>query len=324
MLTHTLSHSNSSKAENHQRSLKAYYSAELLVPLPGAQHFPMPRYSRLYERVLQVRNAGIELCTSLPAAREQVLLVHTQEYFEKVAQGELTEKEIRRIGLPWSPALFTRSLAAAGCTIAACHAAISDGIAANLAGGSHHAHSDHGEGYCIFNDVAVAARVMLDEKKVSRVLVLDCDVHQGNGTAMIFAEDPGVFTFSIHGQKNFPYHKEQGDLDIALPDGSTDQDFLLAIASNVPEVVDKFRPDLVIYIAGADPFFDDRLGRMSMTKAGLAERDRWVLDYCHRCSFPAAVVMGGGYARQIDDVVDIHLQTILVAAKIDQLPETDV
>jgi len=249
------------------------------------------------------------------------MLVHSREYFEKVAHGELTEKEIRRIGLPWSEALFTRSLAAAGCTIAACCAALREGITANLAGGSHHAYPDHGEGYCIFNDVAIAARVMLVDKKVSRVLVLDCDVHQGNGTAAIFAGDPGVFTFSIHGQKNFPYHKEQGDLDIALPEGSTDEDFLLALASNVPQVVDGFRPDLVVYIAGADPYFDDRLGRMSMTKAGLAERDFWVMDYCHRRSLPVAVVMGGGYARQIEDVVDIHLQTLLVAAKVVRVPE---
>ena len=301
--------------------MKAYYASELLVPLPGAYRFPLPRYSRLYERVLQVINAGIELCTSLPASREQVMLVHSREYFEKVAHGELTEKEIRRIGLPWSEALFTRSLAAAGCTIAACCAALREGITANLAGGSHHAYPDHGEGYCIFNDVAIAARVMLVDKKVSRVLVLDCDVHQGNGTAAIFAGDPGVFTFSIHGQKNFPYHKEQGDLDIALPEGSTDEDFLLALASNVPQVVDGFRPDLVVYIAGADPYFDDRLGRMSMTKAGLAERDFWVMDYCHRRSLPVAVVMGGGYARQIEDVVDIHLQTLLVAAKVVRVPE---
>ena len=201
-----------------------------------------------------------------------------------------------------------------GGTICTCRAALQDGFAANLAGGTHHAYPDHGEGYCVFNDVAVAARVLQFEQRVQRVVILDLDVHQGNGTAAIFAGDPSVFTFSVHGAKNFPFHKEQSDLDIALPDGSDDSVFLEAVRNGLPRAIQQAQACLAIYIAGADPFLGDRLGRLAMTKEGLAERDRLVFEHCRAARLPLAVVMGGGYAREINDVVDIHLQTLRLAA----------
>lgn len=296
--------------------MKVYYSDHLLTSLPGSYFFPAPRYGLLYDRVRQANFAGVELCSTIPASAEQIRAVHTQEYFQKISAGTLTDREIRRIGLPWSPELFSRTLYATGGTIAACRAALGDGIACNLAGGAHHAYPDHGEGYCVFNDVAVAIRAMQSEGLASRIVVLDCDVHQGNGTASIFVSDRRVFTFSIHGIKNFPFHKENSSLDIALPDGSGDQEFLGAVKNEVPIAIDRARAELAIFIAGADPFEGDHYGRLAMTKDGLAERDRWVMEYCISRRLPVAVVMGGGYARLVDDVIDIHLQTIRIAAEL--------
>ncbi len=284
----------------------------------------MPKYALLHEAVEKASFPGLELCSSSPASTDQILLVHTQEYVEKVINGGLTDKEVRRIGFPWSLELVVRSFASVGGTIDACRAASLDGLAVNLAGGTHHAYPDHGAGYCVFNDVAVAARVMQRETGLKRILILDCDVHQGNGTAAIFAQDDSVFTFSVHGEKNFPFHKEQSDIDIALPDGSGDSDFLEAVYSGAEQAAERSRPELVIYIAGADPFAEDQLGRLKMTKHGLERRDRWVLDFCRKRGLPAAVVMGGGYAHQVSDVVDIHLQTIRIAAEIGFPPEFSI
>jgi acetoin utilization deacetylase AcuC-like enzyme len=296
--------------------MKAFYSDNLLVPLPDGHRFPMPKYALLHAGLEKTHIPGLELCASSPADEADILTAHSIEYYEKVVQGGLTEKEMRRIGFPWSPDLVIRSLHSVGGTIDACRAAVQEGISVNLAGGTHHAYPDHGEGYCVFNDVAIASLTMLNESLVGKVLILDCDVHQGNGTAVIFSNDPRVFTFSVHGQKNFPFHKEISDLDIALPDGSGDEAFLVAIRTGVPESVKRAHADLVIYIAGADPFVEDRLGRLSMTKAGLAERDKWVLEFCREHDLPVAIVMGGGYACQIEDVVEIHMQTIQIAAEI--------
>jgi acetoin utilization deacetylase AcuC-like enzyme len=296
--------------------MKIYYSDHLLVPLPHGHRFPMPKYARLHQRVRTADFPGVELLPAEPASNEQLLLVHQPEYLDKVIQGGLSDKELRRIGFPWSPELVIRSCCAVGGTICACRAALQDGWAANLAGGTHHAYPDHGEGYCVFNDVAVAARVMQTERRLEKVIIIDLDVHQGNGTAAIFAGDPTVFTFSVHGAKNFPYHKEQSDLDIALPDASDDDAFLAAVKSGAPRAIQQAQADLAIYIAGADPFYDDQLGRLAMTKAGLAERDRIVFELCQSYGLPVAVVMGGGYARDVNDVVDIHLQTMQLAAQI--------
>jgi acetoin utilization deacetylase AcuC-like enzyme len=296
--------------------MKAFYSDNFDLPLPEGHRFPIDKYAMLRKQVVK---EGVltedELFTAEPASDEQILRVHEGDYLERVKQGTLDEKEVRRIGFPWSQELVLRSRRSVGGTIAACQTAIQEGISANLAGGTHHAAADHGEGFCVFNDVAIGARAMQAEGNAQRLVILDCDVHQGNGTAAIFGSDSSVFTFSIHGEKNFPFRKEASDLDIALPDGSSDDLFLEALVEGVTCALELAQADLAIYIAGADPYQDDRLGRLRVTKEGLAQRDQMVFDLCYQSGLPVAVVMGGGYARQINDTVDIHLQTIRIAAQ---------
>jgi acetoin utilization deacetylase AcuC-like enzyme len=296
--------------------MKAFYADSFVLPLPERHRFPIEKYSRLRQRV-QASGliTGDDLQQAEPASEEQLLRAHCSEYIYKVLQGELSDKEIRRIGFPWSPELVERSRRSVGGTLAACRAGLEDGIAVNLAGGTHHAYSDHGEGFCVFNDVAVAALAMQAEARTNRVLIVDCDVHQGNGTASIFARNETVFTFSIHGAKNFPFHKEASDLDIALQDGCEDDEYLQKLAAGLETSLGRAKADLMIYIAGADPYRNDRLGRMSLSKAGLQERDRMVREACQRYGLPVAIVMGGGYSPNIDDVVDIHFQTIQLAVE---------
>ena len=296
--------------------MRIFYSDPIALPLPEGHRFPADKYTLLRQNMIQ---AGLtlsnELILSKPASVDQLLLAHHPDYIEKVLNGKLTEKETRRIGFPWSLQLVERSRRSVGGTIAACRAALEDGLSANLGGGTHHAYPDHGEGYCVFNDVAIAARAMQAESSARRIVILDCDVHQGNGTAAIFAGDSTVFTFSIHGEKNFPFHKEQSDIDIALPDGSGDEIYLEALHPGIQSAIDLAYADLAVYIAGADPFAGDRLGRLALTKAGLDERDRQVLNACQRAGLPVAIVLGGGYARKIEDIIDIHLQTIRLAVE---------
>ena len=297
--------------------MKIYYSDHFLIPLPAEHRFPMPKYARLRERVWQANlTQPADRIEAEPASDEVILRVHTPEYWQKVVTGTLSEKELRRIGFPWSPGLVERTRRSVGGTLGACRTALKEGLAANLAGGTHHAYPEHGEGYCVLNDVAIAARAMQAEDRARRVVIVDCDVHQGNGTAAIFAGDSSVYTFSVHGAKNFPFHKEPSDLDIALPDGSGDTEFLEAVRFGLETAIFQARADLAIYIAGADPFADDRLGRLKMSKAGLLERDRLVLEGCRAAGLPVAIVMGGGYSRDIDDTVDIHFQTIALAARL--------
>jgi acetoin utilization deacetylase AcuC-like enzyme len=297
--------------------MKVYYSDNFLVPLPDGHRFPMPKYTLLRELISAEELVdSTNLCIPEAATDEQILRVHQRDYIERLADGRLSEREIRRIGFPWSPQLLERSRRSVGGTIAACRAALEDYIAVNLAGGTHHAYPDHGEGFCVLNDSAIAARAMQVEGRTRRVVILDCDVHQGNGTAAIFKDDPTVFTFSIHGEKNFPFHKEPSDLDIALPDGSADSVFLDALRTGLEESLERASADLAIYIAGADPYAGDRLGRLALTKAGLADRDRLVLSRCGEINLPVAIVMGGGYARQVEDTVGIHLQTIRIAEQL--------
>jgi acetoin utilization deacetylase AcuC-like enzyme len=222
---------------------------------------------------------------------------------------------VRRIGLPWSPELVERARRSTGGTIAACRAALEDGIAVNLAGGTHHASRDRGQGYCLFNDTVIAARVMQGEGRAKRFVVLDCDVHQGNGTAALATEDPTLFTLSIHNEDNFPLHKEPSDLDIGLSDGTGDADYLAALEPGVRRALALAEADLALYLAGADPHEGDRLGRLALTKAGLAQRDRLVLELCRDARLPVAVLMAGGYGRRVEDTVDIHLQTVRIAAE---------
>jgi acetoin utilization deacetylase AcuC-like enzyme len=294
--------------------MKVFYSDRVTLPLPAGHRFPAGKYPGLRRRVIE---SGLlapeELFVAEPASDEQLLRVHTPDYVQRVTLGQLSDKELRRIGFPWSPEMVERSRRSVGATILACRAALEDGIAANLAGGTHHAYPEHGEGYCVFNDVAVAARAMQAEGRALRIVILDCDVHQGNGTAAIFSADESVFTFSVHGQKNFPFHKEQSDLDIALPDGAGDDEFLEAVERGVRYSIARSNAQLAIYLAGADPFIGDTLGRMAVSKAGLAQRDSFVFDLCRSASLPVAITMAGGYAKNVEDIVDIHFETLRLA-----------
>jgi len=294
--------------------MQVYYHDTYTFPLPDGHRFPIEKYALLRMHLL---SKGIllpdELYVAEPASREQLLRVHTAGYVDRVLNGDLSQKELRRIGFPWSQQMVERARRSVGSTIAACRSASKDGIAVNLAGGTHHAYPDHGEGYCVFNDVAVAARQMQTEGCAQQILILDCDVHQGNGSAAIFASDQSVFTFDIHGAKNFPFHKEISDLDIALLDASGDEMYLDALQDGLNRALDCTHAELAIFLAGADPFSEDRLGRLSLSKYGLAERDRMVFAQLRRAGIPVAVVMAGGYGKNIQDTVDIHIQTVKLA-----------
>jgi acetoin utilization deacetylase AcuC-like enzyme len=302
--------------------VKVFYSDHFVLPLPEGHRFPMAKYSMLRERVAVDGICGSgELRTPRAVTDEEILRAHASGYLERVVTGALTEKEIRRIGFPWSERMVERSRRASGGTLGACLAALEEGFAANLAGGTHHAFSARGEGYCVFNDSAIAARAVQAAGLAARVVVIDTDVHQGNGTAEILRGDATVFTFSIHGAKNFPFHKEESDLDAPLPDGADDTEFLTALETGLERALEAADADLAIYLAGADPFEGDRLGRLSVTKSGLAERDRMVLEACRGRGIPVAVTMAGGYARNVEDTVDVHFQSIKRAA---DLLETSV
>ena len=300
--------------------MRVYSSAQFTFPLPEGHRFPMEKYALLQQAV---EAAGVvapgDLITPEPATDEQISRAHDPDYLLRVARGQLTPKEIRRIGLPWSPQLVTRTRYSVGGTIAACRAALTDGIAMNLAGGTHHAFRDMGQGFCIFNDIVIAARTVQAEGRVQRIVVLDCDVHQGNGTAAIARDDPSIFTFSIHNQHNFPLRKEQSDLDVGLEDGTGDDVYLSALEVGVGQALERAKAGLAIYLAGADPYHGDRLGRLTLTKEGLARRDRRVLELCRDTGLPVAVVLAGGYGRRIKDTVDIHLQTVRIAASLAEM-----
>ncbi len=293
--------------------MKVFYSDQFVLPLPEGHRFPMKKYSMLRERVAEGGICGPgELRVPHAVTNEEILRAHAPGYLKKVVSGTLTDKEMRRIGFPWSERMVERSRRASGGTLEACRAALEEGLAANLAGGTHHAFADRGEGFCVLNDSAIAARALRAEGLVDKVVVLDTDVHQGNGTAAILREDPHVFTFSIHGAKNFPFQKEESDLDVALPDGTDDGEYLAALERGLEEALD--HGDLAIFLAGADPFEGDRLGRLSVSKEGLTERDRLVLESCRERNLPVAVTMAGGYAKKVEDTVDIHFQTVKRAA----------
>jgi len=272
----------------------------------------MEKYARLRERI---RDRGEdELLVPDAATDADLERVHDRDWVGRVVSGALTREEVRRIGFPWSQGLVERSRRSVGGTIGAARAALADGVSANLAGGTHHAFADRGEGFCVFNDVAVATRALQAEGRARTIAVLDLDVHQGNGTAAIFRGDDTVFTLSVHGANNFPFRKEEGDLDMELPDGTSDDAFLDTVERGVRAALER-GSDLAFYLAGADPFEGDRLGRLAVTKAGLAARDEIVFERCARAGVPVAVVMSGGYAREVTDTVDIHEATIRAASR---------
>lgn len=296
--------------------MRLFPSDRYPLPLPKGHRFPAAKYAALRQRLERHRadGAGFDFVEPHAATDDELLRVHDRAYLGRVFSGGLSPAEIRRIGFPWSEALVTRSLRSTGAAVDAAAAALEDGIAASLAGGTHHAGTDWGEGFCLFNDTAVAAREMQARGSVRRVAILDCDVHQGNGTAEIFAADETVFTMSIHGAKNFPLRKHPSSLDVPLEDGTGDDAYLAALEAAVAESFARGRPDLVLYIAGADPFEGDRLGRLRLTKRGLRDRDRLVLDAAARAGLPLAIVCGGGYCDDIESIVDIHAATMLLAA----------
>ncbi|WP_207215852.1 histone deacetylase family protein [Pseudolysobacter antarcticus] len=276
----------------------------------------MSKYALLYQRVFADAQAlDIELVEPQPASEIDLLRVHTPDYVQRAIRGELTATEQRKIGFPWSAMMIERSRRSAGSTMSALEAALrGDGVAVNLAGGTHHAFADHGGGYCVFNDTVIAARYVQALGLARHILVVDLDVHQGDGTAAITREDDCIFTFSMHGERNYPVHKQQSDLDVELPDACSDVLYLDQLAQFLPLAIERAAADAVIYLAGADPYGGDRLGRLGLSKPGLAERDRCVLAACARHGLPLAISMAGGYAHDIDDIVDIHFATIRAAA----------
>ncbi|HEX6706010.1 MAG TPA: histone deacetylase [Albitalea sp.] len=297
--------------------MRAFHSDLFVLPLPQGHRFPMGKYRLLREAVV-AHLPGIHLVEAPAASDGELALAHAPSYVSAVTEGLLSPAQQREIGFPWSERMVERSRRSVGATVAAARTALREGVSANLAGGTHHASADKGSGYCVFNDVAVAARLMQAEwhrlhRQLLRVAVIDLDVHQGNGTAAIFRDDPTVFTLSMHGAKNFPFRKEAGDLDVELPDGCGDGDYLVALDAALEQLWRRYSPGLVFYLAGADPHEGDRLGRLKLTAAGLAERDRRVLHAARERRIPVALTMAGGYGRVIEDTVAVQLNTLRLA-----------
>ena len=299
--------------------MQAFYADQFVLPLPQGHTFPMSKYRLLREALEDL--PGLQMCQALPASDGELALAHTPAYLSAVVEGTLSAALQREIGFPWSEAMVERARRSVGATIAAARSALASGVATNLAGGTHHATAEKGGGYCVFNDAAVAARLMQAEwhrtrRQLLRVAIVDLDVHQGNGSASIFADDPTVFTLSLHGAKNFPFRKEASDLDVDLPDGCGDEAYLRALDDALAELWRRHAaapPGLIFYLAGADPHEGDRLGRLKLTTAGLAERDRRVLDAARERRIPVALSMAGGYGRVVQDTVQVHLGTIRAA-----------
>src|SRR5574343_1091600 len=302
--------------------MHAFYADHFVLPLPEGHRFPMRKYSRLRDR-LTAERPGVRFAEAPPASDGELALVHTPAYIQRIQHGHLDAAVYREIGFPWSPAMAERARRSVGASVAAARVALTEGVAGNLAGGTHHAYADKGGGFCVFNDIAVTARLMQAEvgrqrKSPFRVAVVDLDVHQGNGTARIFAQDPSVFTLSLHGEKNFPFRKEPSDLDVELPDGTGDAAYLEALERALEELERRFEPGLVIYRAGADPHEGDRLGRLKLTTDGMAARDRTVLDWAWQRRLPVVLCMGGGYGHDIETTVAVQVQTWIIALEYQQ------
>lgn len=293
--------------------MKAFYSDRFVLPLPQGHRFPMQKYRLLREAVAESLSE-VEFFEAPHTTDGVLALAHHPRYIRNVISGTLSPEEQKAIGFPWSPEMVERSRRSTGATIAACRAAMSDGFAVNLAGGTHHAQADRGEGFCVFNDAAIAARLMQAERLVSRVAIVDLDVHQGNGTASILANDDSVFTLSLHGENNYPFTKAVSDIDVALPDGTQDDAYLAALEQALSDMFVRFAPQLIIYLAGADVYEGDRLGRLKLSKNGLAARDHLVMQAAYERRLPVAIAMAGGYAREIAETVAMHLQTVSIAA----------
>lgn len=296
--------------------MKAFYTDHYVLPLPPGHRFPMEKYSQLRDLVSKLE--GLELVEAPAVTDTQILYAHDPSYLIKILSGNLSAKEQQEIGFPWSEKMVERSRRSAGATLAAAKAAFNEGLAANLAGGTHHAYRDRGSGFCVFNDSAITAKALQKEiHQKLKVAIIDLDVHQGNGTASILQNDKSIFTLSIHGENNFPFTKEQSDLDIGLPNGCQDDDYLSALNQGL-EKLDAFKPNFIIYLAGADPHEGDRLGKLSISKDGMCQRDQYVFQYSLDRQIPTAFSMAGGYGREIQSTVDIHFQTIQTALQYQQ------
>ncbi|MGE5049445.1 MAG: histone deacetylase [Deltaproteobacteria bacterium] len=290
--------------------MRAFFSDTYELPLPPGHRFPTPKYKLLRERLVEGGVlAAEELEESDLVDRASLLLAHTPEYVDAVFSGTLSEADQRRLGFPWSEGLLARSRASVQGTIGAARAALRDGVAGNLAGGTHHAYADRGAGFCVFNDIAVAARTLQREGAVGRAVVVDLDVHQGDGTASIFEGDESVFTFSMHGAKNFPFRKQRSSLDVDLPDGCGDAEYLDALERHLPVALDRARADILFFQAGVDPLEHDTLGRLKLSLSGLRERDRRVALAARERGIPLVLTLGGGYARPISLSVEAHAGT---------------
>lgn len=288
-------------------TLPLVHHPDYVAPLPLDHRFPMPKFGRVYQHLIRDGIATLDqFHVPLTATQETLELVHDRAYVESYLTGTIDPRAMRRIGFPWSASLVHRTCTALGGTLLATDLALSHGLACNTAGGTHHAFAGFGSGYCIFNDLAVAARWAQRTRGVRQVLVVDLDVHQGDGTAAIFQGDPSVFTFSMHCGDNFPFRKQTGDLDIELPAGLEDAAYLRLLEAALPDLLDQVRPDLVFYDAGVDPHVEDRLGKLALTDAGLFSRDHYVLAQCARRGIPTVGVIGGGYASDVDRLARRH------------------
>ena len=303
---------------DHNCPVRAFYATQFVLPLPAGHRFPMEKYQLLRDR-LAAELPQVDLRQAPPATDGELALAHSPAYIRAISDGSIEPKAMREIGFPWSAAMAERARRSVGATIAACRFALTEGLSANIAGGTHHACADKGAGFCVFNDAAVACRLMQAEHarahaRPLRVAIVDLDVHQGNGTASIFRHDTSVFTLSLHGAKNFPFRKEAGDLDVDLPDGCGDEEYIDALEAALEELDRRFEPGLLIYLAGADPHEGDRLGRLKLTWDGLEARDRRVFDWAWQRRIPLAFAMAGGYGTRIEDTVQAQVNTFKAAA----------
>ena len=292
--------------------MKAFYTDHFVLPLPAGHRFPMEKYSRLRDLVNTI--ADVELLEAPAASDTQILYAHDPNYLINIIEGKLSPQEQREIGFPWSEKMVERSRRSAGATVSAAKTALEEGVAVNLAGGTHHAYRNTGSGFCVFNDSAIAARVLQREVNAKlKIAIIDLDVHQGNGTASILRDDSSIFTLSIHGENNFPFKKEQSDLDCGLVDGCSDETYLSSLQHCLDQLDSRFKADCLIYLAGADPHEGDRLGRLKVSKDGMRLRDEVVFQYALSKKLPVAMSMAGGYGKDIESTVDIHFQTIKTA-----------
>jgi acetoin utilization deacetylase AcuC-like enzyme len=296
--------------------MRVFYTPRYYADIGTGHVFPIRKFELVRDKLLREETIqSFEIVEPQPAPIEDVLLVHTEDYVTRLRSGALTGRELRRLGLPWSKALVRRSFLATGGTIGAAKWALENSVGSNLAGGTHHAFADRGEGFCVLNDVAIAIRVLRRDKLIERASIIDCDVHQGNGTATIFAGDANVFTFSIHGAKNYPLFKARSTLDVELPDNTSDAEYLDTLAANLPRAF-AHDPEILFYLGGADPYIKDKLGRLALSIEGLRARDELVLEECRARGVPIVTVLSGGYAADINDTVEIHCNTIRAVRKV--------